>query len=281
MITLFSDYGRIYPVCQDTFPDGTLHASFPDVYINAIEWKYESDAELFTLICARRHYAECEIALFLPYIPHARMDRVKDSTDVFTLKYFCEIINSLNFTEVHVLDAHSNVSLALLDRVIQQPVVNTIHKCLDRLVFEIGHDCSHETRKEVYKDLVLFFPDEGSMKRYSGEFDFPYAFGIKKRDWKTGAIMGLQIVNEELVKDKNILIIDDICSRGGTFLHSAKALKAAGAANVYLYITHAEHTMVDGEMYNDPDLVKKIYTTETIFRSDWDHLHKVDVIQDY
>lgn len=282
MITLYGDYGSIYPIKQDNFPDGTLHATFPDTYINAIEWNYEGDHELFTLICARRHYAECEMRLILPYIPHARMDRVKDETDVFTLKYFCEIINSLNFEEVYVLDAHSNVSLALLERVKQAPVMHPINECLNRLVYEIGHDCDHETRMKVYDDLVLFFPDEGSMKRYSSEVDFlPYAFGIKKRDWKTGKIQGLQIVNEDLVKDKNVLIIDDICSRGGTFLHAAKALKAVGAANVYLYVTHAEHTMVEGEMYNDPGLVKKIYTTESIFHQEWDELGKVNVIQNY
>lgn len=282
MITLFATYGNMYEVKQDHFPDNTLHVSFPDDEIHAIEWKYESDAELFTLICARRHYAESDIRLILPYIPHARMDRVKDETDVFTLKYFCEIINSLNFSEVWVLDPHSNVSLALLDRVSQIPVMNTIHECLNRLVYEIGHDCDHETREKVYQDLVLFFPDEGSMKRYSSEVDFlPYAFGIKKRDWKTGQIQGLQLMNGELVKDKNVLIIDDICSRGGTFYYAAKALKEAGAANIYLYVTHAENTMVKGDMYNDPDLIKKIYTVETIFDSNLDTLHKVDVIQNW
>ena len=210
MITLFATYGNMYEVKQDHFPDNTLHVSFPDDEIHAIEWKYESDAELFTLICARRHYAESDIRLILPYIPHARMDRVKDETDVFTLKYFCEIINSLNFSEVWVLDPHSNVSLALLDRVSQIPVMNTINDCLNRLVYEIGHDCDHETREKVYQDLVLFFPDEGSMKRYSSEVDFlPYAFGIKKRDWKTGQIQGLQLMNGELVKDKNVLIINN------------------------------------------------------------------------
>lgn len=282
MITLFATYGNIYEVKQDHFPDNTLHVNFPDDEIHAIEWKYESDAELFTLICARRHYADYHIRLILPYIPNARMDRVKDENDVFTLKYFCEIINSLNFDEVWVLDPHSNVSLALLDRVSQIPVMNTIHECLNRLVYEIGHDSDHETREKVYQDLVLFFPDEGSMKRYSSEVDFlPYAFGIKKRDWKTGQIQGLQLMNGELVKDKNVLIIDDICSRGGTFYHAAKALKEAGAANIYLYVTHAENTMVKGDMYNDPNLIKKIYTVETIFDSNLDTLHKVDVIQNW
>lgn len=268
MITLFGNYGHIIEVNQDTFPDGTLHISLPDEDIRAVEWNYESDAELFTLICIRKHYADCDMRLILPYIPHARMDRVKEPTDVFTLKYFCQIINDLNFDEVWVLDAHSNVSLALLDRVTPIPVTGCIKEAIER---------THVDKE----DLILFFPDEGAMKRYSSESNLPYAFGMKKRDWATGKIQGLQLINEELVKGKNVLIVDDICSRGGTFLHSARALKTAGAKDIYLYVTHAEHTMVDGEMYNDLDLVKKIITTDTIFQQRWDDRNKVDIIQNY
>ena len=63
--------------------------------------------------------------------------------------------------------------------------------------------------------------------------------------------------------DSNILIIDDICSKGGTFYHSAKRLKEAGAANIYLYITHCENTIHEGELLNS-DLIKHIYTTDSI-----------------
>ena len=184
----------------------------------------------------------------MPYIPHARMDRVKSDEDVFTLKYFCEVINSLNFKVVHVRDAHSNVSLALLNNVEEMPITNYV---LDA-IFEAQAD-------------VLFFPDEGAMKRYSGGFDIPYAFGMKKRDWKTGQIQGLDIINAEAVKDKNVLIVDDICSRGGTFYHSAKALKAAGAKSVSLYVTHCEKTIILGEMASTDGLVDHVYTTKSIF----------------
>ena len=111
--------------------------------------------------------------------------------------------------------------------------------------------------------------------------DMPYAFGIKKREWATGKILGLDIMNAELVKGKNVLIIDDICSRGGTFLHSAKALKAAGANRIFLYVTHAEKTMVEGEMYNDLDLVERIYTTDSIFNIEWDDRNKVTIVNEF
>ena len=244
---------------QGQFPDGTLLMKFDpngdefDTRGNIlVEWYYENDAELFSLICVKRHldrvYSYSDVVLEMPYIPHARMDRVKSDEDVFTLKYFCEVINSLNFKVDHVRDAHSNVSLALLNNVEEMPITNYV---LDA-IFEAQAD-------------VLFFPDEGAMKRYSGGFDIPYAFGMKKRDWKTGQIQGLDIINAEVVKDKNVLIVDDICSRGGTFYHSAKALKAAGAKSVSLYVTHCEKTIILGEMASTDGLVDHIYTTKSIF----------------
>ena len=103
------------------------------------------------------------------------------------------------------------------------------------------------------------------MKRYSDKSPLPYAFGMKKRDWATGQILGLDIINAEAVKDKNILIVDDICSRGGTFYHSAKALKAAGAKSVNLYVTHLEETVTLGDLASSDGLIDHIYTTESIF----------------
>jgi ribose-phosphate pyrophosphokinase len=120
----------------DKFPDGTLHITnmpiIPKVDDTVvIEWNYENDAELFALICARRHYGDMDAVLYLPYVPHARMDRVKAETDVFTLKYFCDVINSLHFDLVFIKDVHSNVAPALLERVVNLKVTSTIERVKD------------------------------------------------------------------------------------------------------------------------------------------------------
>lgn len=246
-------------VNRQMFPDHSLLVKF-DPYMDdfqydrgaiVIEWLYEGDDELFTLICLKRHldthFSNPEIVLDMPYIPHARQDRIKREDDVFTLKYFCEVINSLNFKLIHVRDAHSNVSLALLNNVFETPIQYPIKRAIDFSEAEI-----------------LFFPDEGAMKRYSEKANLPYAFGMKKRDWTTGKILGLDIINAEIVKDKKVLIVDDICSRGGTFYHSAKALKEAGASNVSLYVSHLEETVLLGDLPNS-GLIDHIYTTKSIF----------------
>lgn len=78
------------------------------------------------------------------------------------------------------------------------------------------------------------------MKRYSQKLiTIPYAYGIKNRDWRSGEILGLDIIQKENINGSrySYFIIDDICSRGGTFIASAKALKEAGAKDIYLLVT--------------------------------------------
>ena len=253
---------------QGHFPDHTLLMKFDpnsDEFVCdrgaiKVEWLYENDAELFSLICVKRHldrnFTNPHAVLIMPYIPHARMDRVKSDEDVFTLKYFCEVINSLKFDTVWVRDAHSNVSLALLENVCEENISPYIHEAFDKAGAE-----------------ALFFPDEGAMKRYSDKSPYPYAFGMKKRDWKTGNILGLDLVNPENIVGKNVLIVDDICSKGGTFYHSAKALKAAGAKSVSLYVTHCEKSITLGDLAGSDGLVDHVYTTKSILPESlfWDN----------
>ena len=235
---------------QSQFPDGTLLLKTEGIDMSdvTITWLYENDAELFTIICLSKKAIKKN--LIMPYIPHARMDRCKAKEDTFTLKYFAEVINSLGFDKVTVLDPHSNVSVALIDRVEALSPKTYIDEVIEKLATD---------------NLMLFFPDEGSMKRYADMFELPYAFGIKKRDWKTGQILGLDVVDNGIsLSGKTILIIDDICSRGGTFYHSAKKLKELGVGDIYLYISHCENTILEGDVLTS-GLIEKVFTTNSIF----------------
>lgn len=259
----------------EKFPDGTpLFKDIPiikntDNSINFL-WLYENNEELIYLMFLVQHYKEIahtwvKFYLIMPFVPNSRMDRVKSNKEVFTLKHFCNIINSLGFNEVKIFDVHSNVTPALLNRVRQDKrVASIIYKAIKK-----------------YNPDVLFFPDEGSCKRYSEilkefyshlEIDMPaIAYANKDRDWNSGKIKGLVVQNGEVVKDKDVLIIDDICSKGGTFLYSAKALKGLGAKEINLYISHCENTILEGEMINS-GLIENIYTTNSIFTKKYDRI---------
>ena len=247
------------------FPDGTLLMKEEVVLDQPAEitWYYENNEELVALYFLTKHVRSKgvrDIALKMPYIPNARQDRVKQGEDVFTLKYFSEMINDLGFASVTVLDPHSYVSEALINRIHTQ----SPKKYVDVVIEKIANQ------------VLLFYPDEGAMKRYSSMFQQPYVFGIKKRDWSTGKIQGLSVSGQkELIANSTILIVDDICSKGGTFYHSAKALKELGAKDIYLYISHCENTVLEGDLIKS-DLVKRIYTTNSIFTMEHEKVEVFD-----
>ncbi len=252
------------PVTLGNFPDGTLLLKqSPGSEMEAvIDWRYESDNELFALCCLTKHLQKfgIKVSLFMPYIPNARMDRVKENEDVFTLKYFAEIINSLSFTSVTVLDPHSSVSEALIERIrIIRP-----DKFIRDVVDKINSD-----------GLLMFYPDEGAMKRYCTALNVPYTFGVKNRYWKTGKILSLDIMGEkDAINGSDILIVDDICSKGYTFYFAAQALKKLGARNIYLYVTHCEDNILNGEVLTC-GWIEKVYTTNSICKVEHE---KVEVL---
>lgn len=256
-------------VSLGSFPDGTMliRQQAPEENKVTISWFYENDRELVALIFLANHLkaqGKENLHLYMPYIPNARQDRVKSGEDVFTLKYFASVINGLGFRTVTVLDPHSSVSEALIDRIhIEKPqtyIENTIH-AIEKMTGETPS---------------MFYPDEGAGKRYSGMIQLPYAFGIKKRDWKTGKILGLDVSGDiDSISGKDILIVDDICSRGGTFHFSAKRLKELGAGRIFLYITHCENTIFEGELING-DLIEKVFTTNSILTKTHE---KIETIQ--
>jgi ribose-phosphate pyrophosphokinase len=188
----------------------------------------------------------------MPYIPNARMDRVKNPDEVFTLKSFAKILNAMDFKAVIVDNAHSDVSRALIDN-IQDNGLQTIQNFLE-------NHSGFET---------IMFPDAGACKRYSTldvvKDNYDIVVGEKTRDWRSGKILGLEIKgNLETIKDKDILIIDDICSKGGTFKYSAIELKKLGAKNIYLYISHCEN-VIDIEALKEAGITK-VFTTNSIYR---------------
>ena len=220
----------------------------------AITWLYAGEHELPALYYIARHLNDqgCKpLILKMPYIPNARLDRVRFYEEVFTLKYFADIINSLGFDRVDVLDPHSNVACALINRVNAMYPVGLIRTAIT------------DIKSRGFDNPLLYYPDEGAVKRYSTRITAPYAFGIKKRDWVTGGITALEIHGES-PSGRNILMVDDICSRGDTLLRSAMALSGAGASNIYVFVTHCENAILDSQLLRC-ESVQHIYTTNSIY----------------
>lgn len=251
---------RQQEIKQETFGDGTLKVAVPENLLDnslsilplfgfggssdaseTIVWCYDSDSELFTLRCLVDTIRDVKgpykaIDLVMPYIPHARQDR-KVSNRVFTLKSFANILNDMNFNTVRVLDPHSDVSTALINRVTQfmRPI-------------EVLN---------ISKDAVLMYPDAGAAKKYNA--DDTAIIGNKHRN-SEGRIEKYELLNF-VEGTKAVVIVDDICSYGGTFVAAAEELRKRGVETIGLIVSHCEDNIAKGEVFDKIDFV---YTSDSI-----------------
>lgn len=220
---------------------------------NEIKVKFENDEDITHLIFLKGHLDELRLKcdLVIPYMPYSRMDRTEGMT-VFTLKHLCRVINNLNFESVTIYEPHSEVSTALLDRI---------------KVVDMSKDLAKELLDEMNngkEDLYLVYPDAGAAKRYSKQISYDKILtASKERDFKTGLIKNLQINGEVKAKSFKAIIIDDLCSKGGTFILTSSKLKEMGAKEIYLVVTHCENTIFEGDILKT-DLITKVYTTNSI-----------------
>ena len=293
-----------FEIKPENFPDGTrCILNFDENVINwplnneiVITWLYENDSEMSTLLFLTQHIKETfktysRIRLILPYVPNARMDRTKSDCEVFTLKYFCDFINYLNFDRVVIFDPHSDVTPALIKKV---EVITP-----NKMVSDVLDDIEMTNETPVYKGTtIIYFPDAGAMKRYK---DMPrlkgynIIYGEKDRDWRTGKIVGLKIFNqageriddrEDYLKGQSVLMIDDIISYGGTLAYSADALKKIGAAYVYAYASHVENSIADGSINKirerlDNETITELFTTNSLYNTTKYEFSDINVIHKF
>lgn len=162
-----------------------------------------------------------EFILKLTYLPYARQDRVMTKGESLSIKVFCDFINSMKFDKVIIDDPHSDVSTSLINN-----------------VYPIEQNCwMNGVRHRAYDAIVS--PDAGALKKIypqAKEGNLPVIEAMKTRDIQTGVVSEPRFSAD--VTGKRLLIVDDICDGGRSFLNLGKALKEAGAARVDLYVTH-------------------------------------------
>lgn len=238
------------------FPNGETHLNFNKLSLHsrsAVVLKYESDQDLFNLTLLKNwiddELPSFEVHLIITYMPYSRMDR-RNQFYCFTLRYVCEAINRLGFSRVEVYDAHSDVTAALLDRYQER---SYIPKLLQVFCYD----------NQGLDNLCVFYPDAGAEKRYSPLLAYPTLVGSKKRSFENGKIEGYE-VHGSVKPGSDFVIIDDLCSRGGTFIACAEALYALGAKSVYLIVSHCEPTIFTGDIPTRRGLIMKVYTTDSI-----------------
>jgi ribose-phosphate pyrophosphokinase len=187
------------------------------------------------------------VELFIPYFPYARQDKVISNETTFAQHALVELLDIYFDCGINVFDLHN-------PSVCETHFVNNI-----------------APTKYITKSLIssqadlICYPDAGAAKRYSGLIDFIVA--EKVRDQSTGQILShsLQETKHSL-KNKRILIVDDLCDGGATFISVCKMLKEQGADRVDLYVSHGVFSK--GAHVLRHAGIDRIYTTDSYIGSD-------------
>lgn len=185
---------------------------------------------LLVVDAVRRVNPSSAIYLTIPYFPYARQDRVCNPGESLSVKVMADLINNLHCASVTIYDPHSDVTPALLTNCRIVSLAEIVSGNLSQLVTD--------------KKLALVSPDAGAEKKTriaakslsTTGHPIEVICSSKTRDTFTGNITATEVHGN--VQGKNLLIVDDICDGGRTFVELAKALKDSGANDIYLYVTH-------------------------------------------
>ena len=118
-------------------------------------------------------------------------------------------------------------------------------------------------KKRNFENLCIASPDTGGTRRaasYAKYLEADLAIGYKQRP-RPNEIANLQIIGD--VKDKNVVIVDDMVDTAGTLCKAAKAIKEAGARSVRAMCVHA---VLSGNAYENlaNSVLEELIVTDTI-----------------
>lgn len=162
----------------------------------------------------------------LPYIPYARQDRVMVPGEPLAAELFGRILQLCAFDRIIVDDPHSDVSPSHIKNV---SIFEQYELALDIL------------GPGFFDDAVIVAPDAGAIKKVTKlakKVNHRHiGVGTKHRNLLTNEITDTTYSGPD-VKGKRVIMVDDICDGGRTFIELGKVLRDQGASEVILYTTH-------------------------------------------
>lgn len=247
------------------FPDGQQQVIIKSNYNNfsylTISSRLNNFKDLELLICVTKSLNNLgikDISVEIPYCLGSRSDRKFCKGDNNYLKdVICPIINSLNFTSVAVTDPHSDVLEACLNNYNKIPNTELVMWSLTDLYGFKGN---------LNTGYILISSDAGANKKiYSLAEHILYSGDIitcsKHRD-ADGKIIKTEVPYFDLSKD--VIIVDDICDGGRTFIEIGKTIKER--QENFERQTPRETGKVPGKLY--------LIVTHGIFSKGYDELNR-------
>jgi ribose-phosphate pyrophosphokinase len=196
------------------------------------------------------------VTAVIPYLCYARKDRKTKPRDPVTTRYIARLFESVGTDAIVTSDIHN---IQAFQNAFRIPTEN----------LEAGKLFADYLAPLVLnEEPVMMSPDFGGMKR-AEQFqqrlgkrlkkELPVVYMEKYRS--AGNVSGEKVSGE--VKDKTVIIIDDLISTGGTIARAAVACKKAGAKKIIAIATHGIFTGTPEETLQEPAL-QQIIITNTI-----------------
>lgn len=206
--------------------------------------------ELLIMIDACRRASAHQIIVVIPYYGYARADRKTAGRESITAKLVANLIVKAGAVRIVAIDLHSAQIEGYfdipIDHVYGSPVL------VDYLA------------SKQLVDLVVVSPDMGGVARaraFAKKLnDAPLAIIDKRRQAHNVAEV-MNVIGE--VKNKTVVIVDDMIDTAGTIHEAAKTLKNKGANKVYACATHAVFSPTAKERLSS-GLFEEVIVTNTI-----------------
>lgn len=208
--------------------------------------------ELLIMIDAFKRASAGRITAVIPYYGYARQDRKAKARDPITAKLVADLITTAGADRVLTMDLHA----AQIQGYFNVPVDNLIGApILAKYFIEEGF--------KDREDVVVVSPDLGSVTRardFADRLNAPIAI-IDKRRPKANVCEIMNIIGD--IKDKTVILIDDMIDTAGTITNGANALVARGAKEVYACCSHG---VLSGPAFQriEESVIKKLVVLNTI-----------------
>ena len=245
-----------------TYPDGSFYTSIKD-FVKEFTFRINSYEDLWELNQLRdvyKHNGKNAI-IIIPCLFEAQADRRFHATDPAGLKLVCDFINKMGWEKIRIFHPHNaEVVEALIDNI---EIIDNSH-FINNILFRIkGHISIKEFKNK--SNLTLMSTDAGGFK--------PLMKLCDKIDWKGETFSAsksrqyverksklIQQIDKQDFKGKDILIIDDICVYGSTFIGLANMLRERNCGKLYLAVSHMSLPIINENLIKSFD---KIFTTNS------------------
>jgi ribose-phosphate pyrophosphokinase len=168
-----------------------------------------------------------EVIAIIPYMGYARQDREFLPGEIITMKVLAKLFKGVGASKIIAVDIHS--------------VIGFKHFTIKSKNVTAIPDLVKYFKKLSLKNPLVVSPDQGGKNRakeFAEEFESKYIALEKKRDKKTGKVQ-IKTKNSDTVVGRDLILVDDMISTGGSIIKATQFLKKQKCKRVYVACTHA------------------------------------------